>query len=114
MAKGFSRSFYASAAWARARDYALTRDKGLCQHCLAKGRVTPATMVHHIVELTPGNISDQRYATDPRNLVSLCDTCHKVVHGWVSPGRTRPGLAFDEDGNLVNIEERAQDSAGSI
>lgn len=108
MARDFSRAFYHSRAWASARDLALTRDQGLCRHCLAKGRVTPATMVHHIVELTPANIGDPRYSTDPRNLVSLCDTCHKEVHGWLGPGRTRPGLAFDEDGNLINIADQSQ------
>lgn len=105
MARDFAEAFYHSADWKHSRLEALTRDHGLCQHCLARGEVTPAVMVHHIIELTPENIDDPRIALDLRNLVSLCDFCHKVVHGWVSAGRTRPGLAFDENGNLVNLEE---------
>ena len=58
MAKDFSRAFYASADWERARDAALTRDAHLCQHCLAQGEITPAVMVHHITELTPANVND--------------------------------------------------------
>ena len=104
MAKDFSRAFYASADWELARDIVLTRDAHLCQHCLARGEITPAVMVHHITELTPANINDPSIATDPRNLVSLCDRCHKIVHGWIRQGSTRQGLAFDADGNLVSLE----------
>lgn len=60
-------------------------------------------MVHHIVELTPANINDPNISTSLDNLVSLCDLCHKKVHGWVRQGSTRQGLAFDEDGNLVSL-----------
>ena len=106
MAKEFSDAFYHSGPWKRARREALKRDHGLCQHCLARGDAVIAVMVHHIVELTPANIGDPAVATDLDNLVSLCDTCHKIAHGWASAGRTRPGLAFDEEGNLVSIESR--------
>lgn len=104
VAKDFARAFYASADWERARDAALARDARLCQHCLARGEITPAVMVHHITELTPANIGDPGVATDPRNLVSLCDRCHKKAHGWIRQGSTRQGLAFDADGNLVSLE----------
>lgn len=60
-------------------------------------------MVHHIVELTPANVNDPNINTNLDNLVSLCDLCHKKVHGWVRHGSTRQGLAFDEDGNLVSL-----------
>lgn len=105
MAKDFSRSFYSSAAWERARDAALTRDAHLCQHCLKQGDITPATMVHHIVELTPTNVNDPDIATNIDNLVSLCDRCHKKVHGWIRQGSTRQGLAFDSGGNLVSLDD---------
>lgn len=60
-------------------------------------------MVHHIVELTPANVNDSNINTNLDNLVSLCDLCHKKVHGWVRQSSTRQGLAFDEDGNLVSL-----------
>ena len=105
MAKDFSRTFYSSAEWEHAREAVLTRDAHLCQHCLAQGEITPAVMVHHIIELTPENISDPSVATDPDNLVSLCDRCHKKAHGWIRKGATRQGLAFDSDGNLISLVE---------
>lgn len=105
MAKGFSSRFYHSKDWELARELALQRDAYLCQHCLKAGIATPATMVHHIIELTPSNISDPNIATDTRNLVSLCDLCHKKVHGWARQGSTRQGLRFDEDGNLISLTD---------
>ena len=109
MAKGFSYRFYHSTDWEQAREQALQRDGYLCQHCLARGMETPAVMVHHIVELTPANISDPNISTNLGNLVSLCDLCHKKVHGWVRQGSTRQGLAFDEDGNLVSLSNEHTD-----
>ena len=105
MAKQFSRAFYHSSDWEHARDAALERDAHLCQHCLARGEITPAVMVHHIVELTPETVSDPSIATNPSNLVSLCDRCHKQAHGWIRQGSTRSGLGFDADGNLVPLDK---------
>jgi 5-methylcytosine-specific restriction endonuclease McrA len=105
MAKDFSSAFYHSTGWERARATALERDHYLCQHCLASGVITPATMVHHIHELTPANIDDPDVATNPDNLVSLCDRCHKKVHGWIRQGATRQGMQFDADGNLISTEK---------
>lgn len=103
MAKDFSYAFYHSDEWHQAREAALVRDCHLCQHCMERGDIVPAVMVHHIIELTPANIGDPDIATNPKNLVSLCDRCHKKVHGWIPQGATRKGLAFDADGNLIAL-----------
>lgn len=67
--------FYGTARWKRAREAALRRDLYLCQDCLPN-RLTPATMVHHIVPLE----QDRSLATELDNLVSLCDACHNRRH----------------------------------
>ena len=105
MAKDFSEAFYHSKAWERAREDALKRDDYLCPRSMERVEITPATMVHHIIELTPANINDPDITTCLDNLVSLCDRCHKVTHGWARSGATRPGLAFDSDGNLICLQE---------
>lgn len=105
MAKDFSAPFYASKDWERARESALIRDNHLCQRCFKQGDITPAVMVHHIEELTPGNINDPEITCGLSNLVSLCDRCHKITHGWARAGATREGLAFDADGNLICLCE---------
>lgn len=104
MAKPFSYSFYHSKDWENARESALRRDGRLCQRCLKGGDITPATMVHHIIELTPDNINDPNITCGLDNLVSLCDLCHKKTHGWAKAGATREGLAFDSNGNLICLE----------
>lgn len=57
--------------WRRIRDRVLKRDGYLCQPCKAKGRVTPATEVHHIKARANGGTDDEA------NLVSTCHPCHE-------------------------------------
>lgn len=67
-----SKDFYNSPEWERAREQALIRDKGLCQHCLRKGKTTLADMVHH---KTPIKIN-WLLRLVLSNLISLCNSCH--------------------------------------
>ena len=62
-------------------EYILQRDGRLCVDCLKEQRITPAELVHHIIELTPDNVSDPQVALWPDNLVSLCRKCHAKRHG---------------------------------
>ena len=73
--------FYSSIQWQHTRDYIFRRDKGLCQDCLDKGRITPAEEVHHIIPITPENITDPSVTLNEENLISLCKECHKARHG---------------------------------
>ena len=79
--KPWAEFFYKSQQWKHCRDYILKRDKGLCQDCLKKGRLTPAEEVHHITPLTPENITDPSITLNEENLISLCRECHKARHG---------------------------------
>ena len=57
--------------WMRRRAQALERDKGVCQSCLAAGRVTLAVEVDHIVPLHRGGRDELA------NLQALCRECHR-------------------------------------
>ncbi|CAN7654949.1 HNH endonuclease signature motif containing protein [Paenibacillus sp. LjRoot153] len=80
MARDFSKKqvnpFYKSSAWLKCRVFALTRDNHLCQPCLRKKRLTPATIVHHI------NPFEEflELALEPDNLESVCASCHNKEH----------------------------------
>jgi 5-methylcytosine-specific restriction endonuclease McrA len=63
-----------SEKWAKKREMALLRDKGVCQGCFFK----KATEVHH---LTYGNWGDELIF----QLVSLCHDCHIKVHTTPPP-----------------------------
>ena len=63
--------FYSSARWQKLRDRKLKHDP-LCKYCEAKGIVTPASEVDHIVPIEV----DWSKRFDWDNLQSLCHSCH--------------------------------------
>ncbi len=71
-----SKQFYASDAWAKARELALIRDKYLCQSCLKKKRIRKAEVVHHIRELR----DYPELGLELSNLISWCNKCHTTHH----------------------------------
>jgi 5-methylcytosine-specific restriction protein A len=86
--------------WRRVREKALQRDGYICQgQCKEKGRITPATTVHHVVAFEQGNRRDPR-RLDINNLVSLCQPCHSRIDGWVknydSTGTTPKPGSFED------------------
>ena len=60
------------ADWQRTRAEVMARDKGLCQPCLARGRVTAAREVDHIVGKALGGTDDAA------NLQAICIPCHRT------------------------------------
>lgn len=67
--------FYRSRAWLAARELKLRRDP-LCEQCRRRQRLTPATVVHHVVERR----ERPDLALDLANLESLCASCHSRHH----------------------------------
>lgn len=104
MAKDFSRKFYKSKEWQKAREAALMRDHYMCQIC----KTAPAEEVHHTIELTPRNITDPDISLNVNRLVSVCRDCHfkehrkKRIEASKKGIRVRvvddKGVYFDEDG----------------
>jgi 5-methylcytosine-specific restriction protein A len=62
--------FYESPAWRRLRQIKLGQ-MPLCEICYAEGRITKASLVDHIQE-----ISDGGAPLDMENLMSVCHICH--------------------------------------
>lgn len=77
-------------AWIRLRKVILARDRHLCQPCLAKGRLTAATEVDHIVPKAKGGTDAMQ------NLRAICTPCHRQKTTIDAGGR--PKLAFDVSG----------------
>ena len=95
MAKPWAKPLYNSKAWKECRKQILRRDSYTCQECIE----VRAEEVHHIVELSPKNIHDERIALNPDNLISLCKACHsKITDGYT--GDVAEGYYFDDDGNV--------------
>ena len=69
-----AKAFYNSKAWEMARAATFARDNGIDIYIYFKeGRVVPATMVHHIVELK----EDYSKRCDLDNLISLSERTHE-------------------------------------
>ena len=103
MARPFAKSFYKSKEWQAVRSYVLKRDMYLCKKC-----GEPAEEVHHIIHLTPDNITDISISLNPENLDSLCKNCHFDEHkeeriaARCNANKTdEPEYEFDENGYLV-------------
>ena len=77
----FAREFYSSTAWKQCRDGYRSHVAGLCERCLASGRITPAEIIHHKIHLTPTNINDPSITLCWDNLEALCRKCHGEQHG---------------------------------
>ena len=70
------RKFYAGRKWRKFRRLALKRDNFECQRCKKLGLVVKAECVHHKLEIK----KRPELALDINNLISLCNTCHNIVH----------------------------------
>jgi 5-methylcytosine-specific restriction protein A len=56
--------------WRKLRNSVMERDCGLCQPCNARGKVTEAVAVDHIVNKARGGDDA------PSNLQAICGPCH--------------------------------------
>lgn len=69
-----AKAYYNSAEWKAARARTLARDTGIDIYLyVTEGRVVPATMVHHIVELR----EDYTKRSSPSNLISVSEATHE-------------------------------------
>lgn len=74
--------------WWRLNRLAKLEEQPLCERCLAKEIITPATDVHHIVPFSRMGNAWREYAFDYSNLMSLCEKCHHEIHIELSASET--------------------------
>ena len=110
VAREFAKKFYKSKEWLECRAFVVTRDKGLCQECLKKGKYTPGEEVHHIIWLKPTNINDPNITLNPNNLELVCKDCHFAIHKTARHvlNKRLPSISngtyFDDMGNLQKVK----------
>lgn len=79
---------YQNPTWRKLRDTYL-RNHPICEECLNKGKVTPATDIHHLVSPFRHGEVNYNLLLDYDNLMALCKECHGNIHaaqqGHVSP-----------------------------
>ena len=72
--------FYRTKRWEHTRKAYLVEIGGLCERCLEKGLIEPATQVHHKIRLTSDNLKDPNISIGFQNLEGLCERCHREEH----------------------------------
>lgn len=82
---GFAYAFYISPEWRACREDYLKSVGGLCERCLAKGKINAGDKrhpieVHHKIRLTPETIKRPEVALNFANLEALCWQCHREEH----------------------------------
>ena len=70
---------YQSADWRNTRE-SYMHSNPLCEECLKKGKVTPATSVHHIKSPFKNGEVNRFLLLDNENLMSVCHECHADIH----------------------------------
>lgn len=96
MAREFSKAFYNSKEWKKARACYISSKFGICERC---GQPN-SKQVHHKIYLTPENINNPEITLGFDNFELLCDLCHQKEH-HEKYSATEWGLAFDENGDLI-------------
>jgi 5-methylcytosine-specific restriction protein A len=79
---GGAQKFYQSAEWRKLRALKISQTP-YCERCYKEGRMTPAEVVDHIVEIS----DDPSRRLDPSNLAALCIPCHNKKTAESKAGR---------------------------
>lgn len=79
---------YQNTEWRKLREVYM-HEHPLCDECLKKGKVTPATDVHHKKSPFKGGEVNYNLLLDYDNLESVCKDCHGEIHanqqGHITP-----------------------------
>lgn len=96
MHEQFSNDFYRSNQWKRCRDALIKSRGGMCEECRKNGLIVTARLeAHHIIPLTPENITDPEISLNLDNLLLLCRDCHEKQH------RKERRWSVDENGHVT-------------
>ena len=79
--KDYAKTFYRSKIWQKCRNDYFKYRNGLCEDCLAKGLYKPGVIVHHVIEISPQNITNPEITLNWNNLRLVCRECHAEEHG---------------------------------
>jgi len=79
--------FYRSREWKTLRAVKLSQSNYMCDECKAKGVVSLAVDVHHVIPIS--RAWDKRLDID--NLKCLCVKCHNEVHNRWNKGKRHRG-----------------------
>ena len=100
--------FYMTQAWINTRNSYKKNVGGLCERCLAKGKITPAELVHHKIPLNENNINDLNISLNWDNLQALCRKCHAEVHDNIYAARSKRRYKIEKNGKVIIRENNTK------
>lgn len=100
---------YQNKEWRKLREVYM-HEHPLCDECLKKGKVTPATDVHHKKSPFKGGEVNYNLLLDYDNLESVCKDCHGAIHanqqGHITPEQQLELLDWIFNGLQDSNEDR--------
>lgn len=106
---------YQNTAWRKMRETYL-KEHPLCEDCLAKGKVTPATDVHHLTSPFKKGEVNYNLLLNYGNLAALCKECHGNRHaaeqGHISAEEVLRQLDALFDDSISDEELEGNDNQG--
>ena len=72
--------FFASEAWQKFRMLIINQRGLRCEHCHGLVARASELTLHHIVELTPENVSNADISLNPDNVMVVHSICHNSLH----------------------------------
>ena len=96
---------YQNTAWRKMRDTYL-KEHPLCEDCLAKGKVTPASSIHHIRSPFSKGVVNWNLLLSYDNLMSLCHECHGLRHAEEQGYKSPEKIIEELDALLGNIDSK--------
>ncbi len=97
--------FYESEDWKNVRD-SYKKENPLCELCLNEGRETKTRDIHHITPLRRGG---EPFSQE--NLIALCKSCHKSMHGTIGGEISIESMLFDEEEKCFTTQLKGIDES---
>lgn len=80
------------------------KEHAVCTECLSKGKITPATSVHHIKSPFQNGEINYHLLLDYTNLMSVCNDCHGLIHAKEQGHKTPERIIEELDALFENID----------
>lgn len=71
--------YYNTTEWRKLRE-SYMKQHPVCEECLNKGKITPATSVHHKTSPFKNGNCNKALFLDYNNLEAVCHECHAEIH----------------------------------
>ena len=95
---------YNNSSWRKLRDTYL-KEHAVCQKCISKGKITPATSAHHIKSPFQNGTINWDLLLDYTNLMAVCHECHAQIHNEQNGHKTAETIIEELDKLFEDVDK---------